>query len=156
MVCHARFIFVILAPVVLAFYILVLAQVALGLYSLWNGFEWFRMVRHRLASHAGFYAPVTALICPCKGNERGLEDNLTALTRFDYPNYEIYFTLATSLDPALKVIERVKAASQKAVHIVVAGPPTDCGEKVYNLQRAVESLPADKFEMLVFTDSDVR
>ena len=90
---------------------------------------WFRLVRQRLASHAGFYAPTTALICPCKGNERGLEENLLALTRFDYPNYEIYFTLATSLDPALKVIERVKAASQRPVHIVIAGPPTDCERK---------------------------
>jgi len=155
MACHGRPKFAILAPVQLAFYILVMAQIALGLYSLWNGFEWFRMVRHRLASHAGFYAPVTAVICPCKGNERGLEDNLTALTRFDYPNYEIYFSLATSLDPALKVIERVKAASQRPVHIVIAGPPEDCGEKVYNLRRAVESLP-EKFEVLVFTDTDVR
>ena len=118
--------------------------------------SWFRLVRRRLGSHAGFYAPTTALICPCKGNERGLEENLLALTRFDYPNYEIYFTLATSLDPALKVIERVKAASQRPVHIVIAGPPADSSEKVYNLQRAVEALPADKFEMLVFTDSDVR
>lgn len=155
MACHGRLKFAILAPVQVAFYILVIAQIALGLYSLWNGFEWFRMVRHRLASHAGFYAPVTAVICPCKGNERGLEDNLTALTRFDYPNYEIYFSLATSLDPALKVIERVKAASQRPVHIVIAGPPEDCGEKVYNLRRSVESLP-EKFEVLVFTDSDVR
>ncbi|MGA8677129.1 MAG: glycosyltransferase [Candidatus Acidiferrales bacterium] len=138
------------------FYILVMAQIAFGVYSLWDGLSWFRLVRHRLASHAGFYAPTTALVCPCKGNERGLEENLLALTRFDYPNYEIYFTLATSLDPALKVIERVKAASQRPVHIVIAGPPSDTSEKVYNLQRAVEALPADKFEMLVFTDSDVR
>ncbi|MFZ0520174.1 MAG: glycosyltransferase [Candidatus Acidiferrales bacterium] len=138
------------------FYILVMAQIAFGVYSLWDGLSWFRLVRQRLASHAGFYAPTTALICPCKGNERGLEENLLALTRFDYPNYEIYFTLATSLDPALKVIERVKAASQRPVHIVIAGPPSDTSEKVYNLRRAVEALPADKFEMLVFTDSDVR
>ncbi len=138
------------------FYILVMAQIAFGVYSLWDGLSWFRLVRQRLSSHAGFYAPTTALICPCKGNERGLEENLLALTRFDYPNYEIYFTLATSLDPALKVIERVKAASQRPVHIVIAGPPSDTSEKVYNLQRAVDALPADKFEMLVFTDSDVR
>ena len=137
------------------FYVLVIAQIALGIYSLWNGFEWFRMVRRRLTSHAGFYAPTTALICPCKGNERGLEDNLTALTRFEYANYEIYFTLATSLDPALKIIERVKAASSKPVHIVIAGPPEDCSEKVFNLRRTVEALPAN-FEVLVFTDSDVR
>ncbi len=137
------------------FYILVVLQIAMGLYSLWDGIAWFQFVRRRLVSHAGFYAPVAAVICPCKGNEPGLEDNLTALARFDYADYEIYFSLATSLDPALKIIERVKAASKHPVHIVIAGPPENCGEKVYNLRRAVEAL-ADKFEVLVFTDSDVR
>lgn len=137
------------------FYVLVVVQIAIGLYSLWDGIVWFQFVRRRLVSHAGFYAPVTAVICPCKGNELGLEDNLTALTRFDYADYEIYFSLATSLDPALKVIERVKAASKRPVHIVIAGPPENCGEKVYNLRRAVEALP-EKFEVMVFTDSDVR
>jgi ceramide glucosyltransferase len=138
-----------------AFYFLVIAQILLGLYSLWGGIEWFRMVRQRLSSHAGFYAPVAAVICPCKGSERGLEENLAALTRFEYANYEIYFSLATSLDPALKIIERVKAASQRPVHIVIAGPPEACSEKVYNLRRAVEAL-SEKFEVIVFTDSDVR
>jgi ceramide glucosyltransferase len=137
------------------FYVVIILQVAVGIYSLWNGFEWVRMVRARLTSHAGFYTPQAALICPCKGNERGLEENLLALTRFDYPNYEIYFALATSLDPALKIIERVKAASQKPVHILIAGPPEDCGEKVFNLARTVEGLP-EKFEVLVFVDSDAR
>jgi len=141
--------------VIQTFYILVVLEIALGLYSLWEGIEWTRMVARRLSSHAGFYSPIVALICPCKGAESGLEENLTALTQFDYANYEIYFSLATSLDPALKVIERVKAASQRPVHIVVAGPPEACGEKVHNLKRAVESLP-EKFEVLVFTDSDVR
>jgi ceramide glucosyltransferase len=147
--------FGILAPVQEVFYVLVILQIALGVYSLWNGFVWMRMVRQRLGSHAGFYTPLAALICPCKGNERGLEENLMALTRFDYPNYEIYLTLATSLDPALKIIERVKAASQHSVHILIAGPPEDCGEKVFNLSRTVEALP-EKFEVIVFTDSDVR
>ncbi len=137
------------------FYILVVTEIALGVYSLWDGWEWLRMVRRRLSSHAGFYAPVAALICPCKGNEPGLEENLLALTRFDYLQYEIYFPLATSLDPALKVIERVKARTERPVHIVVAGPPENCGEKVFNLQRAVQSLP-EKFEVIVFVDSDVR
>ena len=137
------------------FYVLVLLQIAAGIYSLWDGLRWYGMVRKRLGSHAGFYAPVAAVICPCKGNELGLEDNLTTLTKFEYPNYEIYFVLATSLDPALKVIERVKAASQRPVHIVIAGPGEDCGEKVYNLRRAVEAL-TEQFEVMVFTDSDVR
>jgi ceramide glucosyltransferase len=142
--------------VIAAFYILVMVQIALGLYSLWKGFAWYRMVRQRLSSHSGFYAPVAALICPCKGVEAGLEDNLKALTQFDYPNYEIYFSLATSLDQALKVVERVKALSKYPVHIVIAGPPENCAEKVYNLRRAVEALPVEKFEVIVFTDSDER
>jgi ceramide glucosyltransferase len=148
-------VFAILAPVLYFFYLLVVVQIALGIYSLWDGYEWFRVVRGRLSSHAGFYAPAAALICPCKGTEPGLEENLAALTRFDYANYEIYFSLATSLDPALKIIERVKAASQRPVHIVIAGPAENCGEKVHNLRRAVESLP-ENFEVIVFTDSDVR
>ena len=152
---RSKRVFAILAPVLYFFYLLVVVQIALGLYSLWDGYEWFRLVRGRLSSHAGFYAPVTALICPCKGAEPGLEDNLTALTKFEYANYEIYFVMATSLDPALKVVERVKAASQRPVHIVIAGPAEDCGEKVHNLRRAVESL-TDNFEVIVFTDSDVR
>jgi ceramide glucosyltransferase len=147
--------FAILAPVLFLFDILVTLQIALGAYSLWDGYQWFRMVRRRLASHAGFYAPVAAVICPCKGAEPGLEDNLAALTRFEYPNYEIYFSLATSLDPALKIIERVKAATQRPVHIVIAGPPDNCSEKVCNLRRAVEAVPAN-FDAIVFTDSDVR
>ena len=137
------------------FYLLVLIQLAFGAYSLWDGIVWLQMVRRRLGSHAGFYAPVAAVLCPCKGNEPGLEENLTALTHFEYANYEIYFSLATSLDPALKIIERVKTASQRPVHIVIAGPPENCGEKVYNLRRTIEALP-DKYEVLVFTDSDVR
>jgi ceramide glucosyltransferase len=137
------------------FYILVIVQIALGAYAFWDGLGWFRMVRRRLASHAGFYAPVAAVICPCKGTEPGLEDNLKALTRFDYPTYEIYFPLATSLDPALKVIERVKEATDRPVHVVIAGPPEDCSEKVWNLRRTIESLP-EKFEVIVFVDSDVR
>jgi len=137
------------------FYILVIVQIATGAYSLWEGFQWVRMARRRMASHAGFYAPVAAVICPCKGNEPGLEENLTAITSFDYPNYEVYLVLASSLDPALKVIERVKASSQRPVHIVIAGPPDGCSEKVFNLRRALETLP-EQFEVLIFTDSDVR
>jgi ceramide glucosyltransferase len=147
--------FAILGRVTDIFYILVVLEIALGLYSLWEGYEWTRMVGRRLASHGGFYSPLVALICPCKGTEPGLEENLMALAQFDYANYEIYFSLATSLDPAVKVIERVKAASRRPVHIVVAGPPEACGEKVHNLKRAVEGLP-EKFEVFAFTDSDVR
>jgi len=137
------------------FYILVIVQIAAGIYSLWDGFQWLRLVRNRLASHSGFYMPLAAVICPCKGNEPGLEENLAALANFDYPNYEICFTLASSLDPAIKTIEQLKSMSSHPVRIVIAGPPEGCSEKVFNLCRAVESLQQG-VDVLVFTDSDAR
>jgi ceramide glucosyltransferase len=142
--------------VIAAFYVLVLLQIAIGIYSLWEGFSWYSLVRKRLGTHSGFYAPVAAVICPCKGTEPGLEENLSALTNFDYPNYEIYFSLATSLDPALRTIERIKSKTDRPIHIVIAGPPENCSEKVYNLRRAIDAVPADKFEVIVFADSDAR
>jgi ceramide glucosyltransferase len=137
------------------FYILVIVQIAVGFYSLWDGFQWVRLIRHRLRSHAGFYTPQAAVICPCKGNEPGLDENIAALANFDYPNYEIYFSVATSLDPAVKAIEQLKSVSPHPVHIVIAGPADDCSEKVFNLRRAVEAVP-ETCEVLVFADSDVR
>jgi cellulose synthase/poly-beta-1,6-N-acetylglucosamine synthase-like glycosyltransferase len=137
------------------FIVLVVQQILQGAYSLWQGFQWLSMARRRLGSHAGFYAPRVAVICPCKGAELNLEANLTALARFDFANYELFFTLATSIDPAVKVIERIKAAHpQHPIHIVIAGPSEDSGEKVGNLLKAVEQVPED-FEVLVFVDSDI-
>jgi ceramide glucosyltransferase len=138
-----------------AFYILVVQQILQGIYSLWGGFQWLRYARRRLATHPGFYAPRVALICPCKGTEQGLEENLAALTRFDYPSYEIFFSLASATDPARALIEKVAAASTHPAHVVIAGPPKDCGEKVNNLRAAVERA-GEAFEVFVFTDSDIR
>ena len=153
--CHLNAVFAILAAVIYVFYILIVVQIAFGLYSLWDGFEWFRMVRRRLGSHAGFYAPLAAVICPCKGIEPGLKENLAALARFDYPNYEIYFAISSERDPAVKIAGEVKDASVRPVHIVFAGPPEGCSGKVQNLRKAVESLP-ENIEVLVFVDSDAR
>lgn len=137
------------------FYILVLLQVLLGSYAVWEGVQWLRLARRSLTSHPGFYAPRVALICPCKGVETALELNLSALTTFDYPNYEIFFALAATDDPAYETVRRVVAGSKKKAHIVVAGLPRERGEKVNNIWAAVEQLSPD-FEVLVFTDSDGR
>jgi ceramide glucosyltransferase len=143
------------ASVLAAFYILVLAQIVVGFCSVWQGYNWLRMVRRRLRRHPGFFAPRVAVICPCKGAEPGLEENLTALTRFDYSEYEIFFSLASETDPARAIIERIAPESPRKVHVVIAGQPVDCGEKVNNLREAVERL-GEGFETIVFTDSDVR
>src|SRR5215471_1316763 len=137
------------------FYVLAVVQILVGLYLLWQGVQWLSYARRRANADAGFYAPRTAVICPCRGVEPGLERNLTSLTEFDHQNYEIFFVLATETDAAHSIVKRVATTSRTKAHVVIAGKPEDCGEKVNNLRAALEQVPPD-FEFLVFTDSDGR
>ena len=137
------------------FNILALLQIAAGLYLLWQSLVWLAYVRRRLKTDPGFYAPRTAVICPCRGMEPGLERNLVSLCEFDHQNYEVFFVLASENDPAYSIVKRVASTSRAKAHVVIAGKPENTSEKVHNLRVAVEQLP-EEFEVLVFADSDGR
>ena len=137
------------------FYILAFLQILLGSYLIWQVLQWLGYVRRRLNTDPGFYAPRVAVLCPCKGIEPGLERNLISLTEFERQNYEIFFILASGSDPARSIVERVAKTSRVKAQVIIAGSPTNSGEKVNNLRVAVEQL-APEFEVLVFTDSDGR
>jgi cellulose synthase/poly-beta-1,6-N-acetylglucosamine synthase-like glycosyltransferase len=137
------------------FYLLAFSQILLGLYLIWQVLQWLGYVRRRLHTDPGFYAPRVAVLCPCKGIEPGLERNLLALTEFERQNYEIFFIFAAASDPARSFVERIAASSKVKAHVIIAGSPSNSGEKVNNLRVAVEQLPPE-FEVLVFTDSDGR
>jgi cellulose synthase/poly-beta-1,6-N-acetylglucosamine synthase-like glycosyltransferase len=137
------------------FYLLVLLQILLGAYLLWQCVQWLGYVRRRLHTDPGFYAPKVALLCPCKGIEPGLERNLVSLTEFERQNYEIFFILASATDSARSIIDRVVKSSRVKAHVVIAGNPIGCSEKVNNLRAAIEHLDPE-FEVLAFTDSDGR
>src|ERR1700741_737074 len=134
------------------FDILAIVQIAAGLFLLWQGIQWRAYVRRRLKTDPGFYAPRSAVICPCRGMEPGLERNLVSLCEFDHQNYEVFFVLAAETDPAHAVVKRVVASSSRVkAHIVIAGKPANCSEKVNNLRVGVEQLPPE-FEIMVFAD----
>ena len=130
-------------------------QILLGSYLIWQVMHWLGYVRRRLYMDPGFYAPRVAVLCPCKGIEPGLERNLLALTEFERQNYDIFFILASGSDPARSIVERIASNSKVKGHVIIAGSPSNAGEKVNNLRVAVEQLPPE-FEVLVFTDSDGR
>jgi len=137
------------------FYYLAIVQIGVGVYLVWHGLRWLGYVRRRMQGDPGFHAPKAAVLCPCKGMEPGLEQNLTALTEFDYRNYELFFILASSSDSAYSTVKRVVEHSKPPAHVIIADRPQGCGEKVNNLRVAIEQLPAE-FEVLVFADSDGR
>jgi len=135
------------------FYLLLIEQVLQGLYSLWQGIEWLGMARRHARLPSGFYTPRVAVICPVKGFEPGLEENLAALINFDYSQYELFLTIASAEDPAHPLLERLAKTSKRQIHIIRAGRPKDCGEKVNNLRAAVDQVGRE-FDVLVFVDSD--
>lgn len=137
------------------FTFLAILQIASGAYLLWQAILWLAYVQKRLKTDPGFYAPRTAVLCPCRGMESGLERNLVCLCEFDHQNYEVFFIVASEDDPAHSILKRVVASSRVKAHIVIAGPPQNCSEKVNNLRTAIEQLPPE-FEVLVFADSDGR
>jgi len=139
----------------LIFYILVAAELLLSLWSLIQGFQWLAMARRRANQHSGFFTPRVALLCPCRGIEPGLEENLTALITQDYPNFAIFFILARAEDNAATILKRVATASAAPAHVVIAGRAQGCGEKVNNLRFAIDQLDAS-FNVVVFADSDGR
>ena len=137
------------------FDVLAILQIASGAYLLWQAILWLAYVQKRLKTDPGFYAPRTAVLCPCRGMEAGLERNLVSLCEFDHQNYEVFFIVASENDPAHSILKRVVASSRVKAHIIIAGPPQNCSEKVNNLRTAIEQLP-EEFEILVFADSDGR
>jgi cellulose synthase/poly-beta-1,6-N-acetylglucosamine synthase-like glycosyltransferase len=130
-------------------------QVLAGSYLVYEAAKWLAYARRRAGTDPGFYSPRTAVLCPCKGVEPGLERNLTAICEFDHQNYEVFFILALESDPAASIVKRVASRSRGKGHVILAGPPQNCGEKVHNLRTAIQQLP-EEFEILVFADSDGR
>ena len=128
-----------------------------GAFSLFEGFRFLAFVRSALNRKESVFASPVCVICPCKGIDTGLEENLSALLRQDYPDYQVIFAIARADDPARPVIERCICLSPKPERskIIVASPAVGRGEKVNNLLGALAKVAADR-EVLVFTDSDAR
>jgi len=96
------------------------------------------------------YAPPLTLIVPCRGSEPGLQENLSAYRRQDYPDYELLLMVSGPDDPASAVARAVPGA-----RLLYAAPRQDEGEKVTRLRAAARETRAAS-RVLVFADSDGR
>ena len=138
------------------FWVIVLLAVAATLLSVKRGRRFIEYVEDRTreaATEPGASPPPAALIVPVKGTERGLAENLRALSNQDYGPYELVVCCSDPDDAAISVARATLGPEQR---IVIAGePPTDTGEKIHNLRAAVEAVGGGA-EVLVFADSDGR
>ncbi len=98
------------------------------------------------------YRPRCTIIIPCKGTPKDLQRNLESFLDLDYPDYRVIYTVESSKDSAVSVIETIIAHSERA-SLVVAGLSEKCAQKNYNMLAAIRQAPES--EVFVFADADI-
>ncbi len=95
-----------------------------------------------------------SVLKPLAGNEPTLEAALECLFRQDHPEFQIVFGVQNPADPALAVVERLRARHPAADVAVVVDPALpSANRKTSNL---IHMLPAARHEVIVVSDSDVQ
>lgn len=131
-----------------------------SLISLRGGTRYLSYFRRELSAPRFDHTPYVSVIVPCRGLDQNLYENLSALCDQNYTAFEIIFVVDSLHDPALEVIERVRAeresaASETQTRVVVSGAAKESGQKVHNLIAGVGA--TDKHsEVFVFVDTDAR
>jgi ceramide glucosyltransferase len=99
------------------------------------------------------YSPSCAVIVPCKGKMKNLEQNVRSFLDLDYPSYRVYYVVESESDPAVNTLRRVAQENPKRASVVVAGLATRCAQKNHNLLAAVRQ--ATEAEVYAFADADI-
>ena len=146
---------------------LVLGTLLLGqsVWALLDGHHFLRYLRRRRQSPLEAFAPLAAVIIPCKGLEADIELHLSRYLAQDYPHYQVIFVVASEADPAYAFLcERLALRRAAGIHqltdgpnaqVVVAGRSESRGEKVNNLLRGLSAVDPQA-SVLVFADMDAR
>ncbi len=106
-------------------------------------------------SHSSRRASETvSILKPLAGLDEGLEANLRTFFTQDYPTFEILFAVRTAEDPAVPVVERLRAEfAHIPSQLIFTGEPPYPNAKVYALDRMMAAAAHD---LLVMSDSDIR
>jgi ceramide glucosyltransferase len=99
-------------------------------------------------------APPISILKPLAGAEEGLKDNLRSFFEQRYPEFEILFAVRSGNDPAIRVVEQLRAQYPAVPsRLIVTGEPPYANAKVYSLDLMLEAASHD---LVVMADSDIR
>jgi len=100
------------------------------------------------------FLPPVSILKPIKGLDGDLRENLLSFVQQDYPQFEIVFGVQDPDDPAIPLLEKLRAERPECrIRVVVNPKAVGFNPKVNNL---VAMMPATQHEFLVISDSNVR
>ena len=95
-----------------------------------------------------------SILKPLAGIDEGLEENLATFFTQDYAQFEILFAVRNPDDPAIAVVERLRAKYPNVPsRLIVTGEPPYPNAKVFSLDRMMFEA---RHSLLVMSDSDIR
>ncbi|PTM48442.1 glycosyl transferase family 21 [Phreatobacter oligotrophus] len=99
--------------------------------------------------------PAKALvIVPMKGQTPHTRAFLQSLLSQDHPDYRVVIAVESLADPAVAAADFATRGRPVGVKVVEAGLSADCGQKVWNLTRALDEIDAVD-HLVVMADADV-
>lgn len=110
----------------------------------------YRAVRPRRS----VFAPPVSLLKPLAGVDDGLEQNLRTFFEQQYASYEILFAVRSPKDPAIPLVERLRAEYPHVPsRLLVTGEPPYANAKVFSLHTMLNEA---RHDLIVMSDSDTR
>jgi ceramide glucosyltransferase len=95
-----------------------------------------------------------SILKPLRGTDPEMYESFRSHCLQDYPEYEILFGVSDANDPAIPLVEQLKAEfPQRAIRLLVCGDNLGTNTKVSNLAQMV---PEARHEYLIVNDSDIR
>ena len=133
-------------------WLFIAASLAGSAYQLLGTFAVSRFVARPLVSPAE--RPPVTLLKPLCGDESGLYQNLRSFCELHYPAVQLVFGVRNPQDPAIAVVDRLRADFPDA-DITLASDPTLHGSN-YKVSNLINMMPAAKHDILILSDSDMR
>jgi ceramide glucosyltransferase len=128
--------------------------IAYYILCIWSGVKFLRGRRVDETAVTDAFVPPVSILKPLKGTDPGMYESFRSHCLQDYPDFEIIFGVSDPADPAVPLVERLKAEfPQRSIHLLVCPQILGSNVKVSNLAQMVR---VAKYDHLVVNDSDIQ
>jgi ceramide glucosyltransferase len=130
-----------------------ISGIAYNLFSVWSGGRFLRSGRAANRSVRPTQ-PSVSILKPLKGTDPEMHASFRSHCVQDYAEYELIFGVSDAADPAVAMVEQLKAEfPQRAIQLIICKEQLGANAKVSSL---AQMFPEAKYDYLVVSDSDIR